>query len=182
MPCQRKFRRIGIPKHFLRPRERTPWSPPAPSPPASLRRGYSCVPSARWRPVRRGVGWGGTGADGWGRGALGRVRPEGRRQKGFCSSYPSSAAELLDGLLALVVRARSNDHARPLLTYQECHSSPTPVFLGAGPVWMQVPLVGRPGSPCADLQPRGTLHERGSGQAVGGGMYAARGQISRAGR
>ena len=45
-----------------------------------------------------------------------------------------------------------------------------------------LPIVGRPGSPCAALQPRGTLHERGSGRAVRGGMYAAGGQISRAGR
>src|SRR5262249_40627518 len=73
--------RIGIPKHFLRPRERPSWSPPAPAPPATPRRGYSRAPSAAREPRRnapapdgarrctvlRGFGWCWTGAAGWGR-------------------------------------------------------------------------------------------------------------------
>ena len=47
---------------------------------------------------------------------------------------------------------------------------------GAAPKGLCSSYRRRPGSPCAALQPRGTLHKRGSGWAVRGGMYAAGGR------
>jgi hypothetical protein len=63
MHAQRFAQRIGIPKHFLRPRERTPWSPPAPSSPATPPE----RPGARRCTALRGLGWCWTDAAGWGR-------------------------------------------------------------------------------------------------------------------
>ena len=59
---------IGIPKHFLRPRERPPWSPPAPLSPATPPE----RPGARRCTALRGLGWCWTDAAGWG-----RVAPQG---------------------------------------------------------------------------------------------------------
>ncbi len=85
--------RIGIPKPFLRPRERIPWSPPAFSPPATLRHGDSRAPRTAREPrrnapapggARRCVAVAGAGQapqDGGGercRGALGRRPWKGR--------------------------------------------------------------------------------------------------------
>jgi hypothetical protein len=63
--AQARVARIGIPKHFLRPRERPSWSPPSTA--REPRRNAPAPGGARRCTVLRGFGWCWTGAAGWGR-------------------------------------------------------------------------------------------------------------------
>jgi len=85
---------IGIPKHFLRPRERTPWSPLAPSSPATPCRGYS-------RAALHGFGWCWTGAAGGG-----RVEPQG------CPGAKASGRTVVEGWGGIDANGRQRGEQR----------------------------------------------------------------------